>query len=318
MVNGAYIPQRNFARSHRVVWKTSDADPGGDDDLKQVFETASAEGSGAVVTDSYLIGNRYIARLRAAGFYVVAIDDLARFPFPCQLVVNFGMHARQLSYQSSSGDTSFLLGPQYALLRPEFWHVDSRTIDDIVQNVLITIGGSDPHNLMPRMLASLDELSDKFTITAVIGPFFENRREIELSRDRCGRRVRLVDDPCLVRDHMLQADLAVSAGGETLYELAATGTPCVAFQVADNQSDNIQGMAAQGVLWSAGAVGDADLLDHVKTTTQRLIQSARTRLEMSKAGQLLIDGHGASRVVEMILRDFDSTLGAKETRTVPK
>jgi UDP-2,4-diacetamido-2,4,6-trideoxy-beta-L-altropyranose hydrolase len=268
-------------------------------DLTETVAMATHYNCDAVIVDSYRVDDGYLGNLRAAGFFVVAIDDLARYPFPCQLVVNGNADASQLPYGSSSGDTRFLLGPQYALLRQELWDVPDRTVRETVNNVLVTLGSTDPHNLMPQLLGVIDQMAGNFTVTVVVGPFFENRNEVETVASRCQRVVRMVDSPDSVRELMLEADLAVSAGGQTLYELAAMGTPAVALQVADNQSGSLSAIAGRGVVRMAGCVGDPALLANVEREVQRLLGDVDARKDMTAAARRLGMGQGAIRVAEV-------------------
>jgi len=274
--------------------------PGSERDLKEVLDLSYRNKCDVAVLDSYYLNSAYLAALRKSGLFVVAIDDLARFPFPCQLVVNSGARAQQLLYTSSSGDTEFLLGPKYVSLRPEFWDIGRREVHVEVQNVLLTVGGGDPHNLIPRLLVSLDRMSGNFGVTAMIGPFSQNLDEVEQTVESCTRMVSLVKDPVLVRDLMLQADLAISAGGQTLYELAATGTPTIGLQVAENQAQNLHALEAEGVLTVAGSARDSDLLPRVMAAVQQMVETSELRKRMSMTGQRLIDGRGATRVAEFI------------------
>ena len=269
-------------------------------DLEQALDMALRHGCDGVVVDSYDVNADYLDELRSSGLYVVAIDDLARFPFPCQLVVNGGAHAQQLHYGSSSNDTSFLLGTRYALLRPEFWEIPFRAVRDSVRTVLVTLGAGDPHDLMPRLLDLLDGLPDDFAVTAILGPFFKNHAEVQRTVSACRRPVRLVDAPRSVHDLMLEADLAVSAGGQTLYELAATGTPTVAVQVADNQSNHLRALAAEGAVRVAGCAGDAGLVDSVGKEVLGLMESSDARKKMAAVGRRLVDGRGAVRVAKVL------------------
>ena len=277
-------------------------EPGNSGDLKQTLAMLARYRCDAVVVDSYHVEADYLGRLRAAGLFVVAVDDLARYPFPCQLVVNGGAYAPQMPYRALLGDTTFLLGAQYALLRPEFWNIPTRTVRDTVRTLLVTLGGADPHNLMPGFLGLLDGLPADFTVTAIVGPFFENRAAVEHTARGCLRVVQLVDGPESLRDLMLEADLAVSAGGQTLYELAATGTPTVAVEVANNQAPNLKALAADGVLRVAGCLGQAGLLDRLGETVQTLLDNQDARATMSGAGQRLVDGRGAVRVAEVMVK----------------
>ena len=273
---------------------------GGAEDMRQVLSHARSRGANVVVVDSYKTESDYLLGLRKAGLYVVVLDDLALFEFPNQLVINASAFASRLPYISSSGDTRFLLGTEYALLSPEFWNVPVRNTHEDVKRVLVTVGGEDQNNLMPRLLDLLQDLPGEFDVTVIVGPFFRNRAQINSAVDNSRRRVRLVEFGHSIRDVMLESDIAISAGGQTLYELAATGTPTVAIQVADNQNNNLQGLADRGVLRLGGRVGDSDVTKVIRRELLEMIQSVRVRKELSAAGQRIVDGQGAPRVAEEI------------------
>ncbi len=100
---------------------------------------------------------------------------------------------------------------------------------------------------------------------------------------------------------MLKADLAISAGGQTLYELAAAGTPTVAIQVADNQAPSVRALVAKGTVYMGGCVGEAQLLDRVSEVVKMLLADNDTRARMIAAGQQLLDGQGARRIAEVMV-----------------
>jgi UDP-2,4-diacetamido-2,4,6-trideoxy-beta-L-altropyranose hydrolase len=270
-------------------------------EVKQVRAFADKQGAGVVAVDSYAARQDYLTALRDAGLYVVAIDDLALFPFPCQLVVNGGAQARQLPYTSSSDDTRFLLGPKYALLSREYWRGNKRSLHKTVRKILITMGGSDAHRLTPRLLNALDELHGKFAVTAIVGPLYQNPAEVEGVAEHCHRPSRILVNPKSIRNSLLSADIAISAGGQTLYELAATGTPTVAIQVADNQKDSLRALTAKGVNVAAASAADPQLIEKVKNSVTKLISDYETRCTMSGSGQRLVDGKGALRTAKVIL-----------------
>lgn len=275
----------------------------GANDLAQTIAMAASHRCAVIVVDSDYEGAEYLSQLRDDGFFVCAIEDIAPHPFPCQLVVNGDAHARQLSYDSSSGDTLFLLGPEYCILRREFWKIPSRVMRDVVQNVLVTLGGADPYNLMPRVLGLLGELPGTFTVTAIIGPFFENLSEVEAAAERVRRPVRLVHLPDSVRDLMREADMAVSAGGQTLYELACVGCPTVAVRMASNQDGQLQVSVDAGLIRAVGRADERSVVIAIGDAVLSLLRNPRARAAMSAAGQRLVDGQGALRVAETILAE---------------
>ncbi|MBI3126009.1 MAG: UDP-2,4-diacetamido-2,4,6-trideoxy-beta-L-altropyranose hydrolase [Candidatus Tectomicrobia bacterium] len=278
-------------------------------DMERTIGLAAQRGCTAAVVDGYGAGPDFLRGLREGGLYVAAVDDLCRELFPCQLAVNGGVHAKELRPQSSTGDTAFLFGPEYALIRPELWNVPARAVRAEVSSILLTLGGTDDFNLMPVLLRALDALPGVFAVTAILGTYFTDGEAILRAAAECGKKVRLVESPTSVRDLMLGADLAVSAGGQTLYELAVAGTPAVAIQLAENQAGQLRGFAGAGFARLAGVAGRDDVVAGVREQVLPLLADAAAREAMAAAGRALIDGRGAIRVAERILGEVSPAAG---------
>jgi len=272
-------------------------DAAGIEDWQQASDTARAHHCGAVVVDSYDVDDKYFQALRRDGLRVVAIDDLALHSFSAHLVVNGGAAARSIRYQSATGDTSFLLGPEYALLGEWFADVPARAVAREVRTILVAVGGGDAGAALRRILDIVDGLAGAFTVTVVLGPFANDSDPIART---CRHAVTVVRAPAQLRELMLSADMAVSAAGQTLYELAATGTPAVGVKLFDNQAANLRALAAAGVVAGAGCITDAGFDAHLSSAISALLKSETARTIMSEAGPRLIDGRGATRVAEAV------------------
>ncbi len=305
-VGCAFLTNRNRDAESRTIELGFDAvaagggPTGSSEDLQRTLSVAEEIGCRAVVVDSYNVDSDYVMSLRRAGLLVACVDDLNQHPFPAHIVTNGGAHATGLKYLSGTGDTTYLLGPEFALLGPEYGRPTNRTGDGTVENVLVTLGGSDPRLLMPGLLSMLDDVTGSFQVTAIIGPFFGNRAKVEASARSSRRAVRLVCDPPSMRDHQLEADMAISAGGQTLYELAATGTPAVALQMVANQRESLEALEAGGVVRHAGFVEEPALLGKIADEVTKLLSDPEAREKMSLAGRTCVDGAGASRVAAEI------------------
>lgn len=271
-------------------------------DLSFTLNCLERDKAQVVVVDCRAVNRNCLWDLREAGHFVVSIDDLAELTFPSHLVVNGNVYAQELSYRSATGDTRFLLGTDYVMLRPEFWDVPPRVLGDSVRRILLTLGGMDRHNLMPKLIGLLDDLSGDFGITAIIGPFFENRREVEEASRRSQRPVQLIYAPESVRDIMLEADLAISGAGQTLYELARLGCPTVALQAAPDQQQHLHALVEAGVVCAGGSSSESNLTE-VRGAILSLLADRGARSLMSAAGQRLVDGQGAHRVARTILAE---------------
>ena len=260
-----------------------------------LLDRARAHGSDAIVVDSYRVAPMELERLRASGATLVAIDDLAAAPSPCHVVVNGGAAARHLPYRSLHGDTRFLLGPEYALLRPEFWSRSPRKTRETDDAILLSTGGGEATAVTRRILAALDALPANFAIEVLVGPLVDPAA-IATVGVTCRHAVRLHHDPPYVRDLLLGADLAVSGAGQTLSELAWAGCPTVAFALAENQRANLGAMAALGAVRSVGFAGAAPFAAAVRAAVEPLLVDRAAREAMGEAGRRAIDGRGAQRV----------------------
>lgn len=256
---------------------------------------ARVHGSDAIIVDSYRVAPAQLERLRASGVCLIAIDDLAPAPSPCHVVINGGAAARELPYRSVHGDTRFLLGPEYALLRPAFWSRAERKRRESVDTLLVTVGGADPTSVTRRLLEALDALAADLSIEVLVGPLSDPAPLGALTA-ACRHAVRLHRDPPNLHDLLLEADLAVSAAGQTLSELAWAGCPTVAFALADNQWSNLRALAALGVVRSAGSADAPGFPGSVRAAVDALLADRAARQAMSEVGRRTIDGRGALRV----------------------
>lgn len=254
----------------------------------------------AIVADSYELTTSDFRALAGLGRAVVAIDDLADRELPVHLVVNGSVGAPQLRYWGSP-HTRYLLGPRYIPLRQEFAQPPARIITNEVRRVLITLGGSDPHGLTVRLVRWVAKALGGVTQDVVVGPYFPDVEAIRMETLAGVGPITLHENPPAMRDLMLSADLAICGGGQTTYELAATGTPAIAIRLAENQTFNLRGLAEAGTLVWVGDAGDADLESALTDALVALANHPEQRAEMSRRGRELVDGQGAARVAEAIM-----------------
>lgn len=199
-------------------------------------------------------------------------DDDVRLDYPAGLIVN-GSPVTLASDYPGSSQHELLLGPECQSLRPAFWEVAERSVNADLTRALVVFGGTDVRNLGPTVAERM------------------RRAYPDVEFDVVGTS-RSAEE---MRDAMLAADVAITAAGQTLYELACTGTPAVAIWVAENQEPQARAFEQTGAVvlagrWSEPHIGDA-LVERLGELTPRPI-----RQRMATAGQALVDGQGASRV----------------------
>ena len=196
-------------------------------------------GADAVILDSYLAKSGLYKKIAGRVKLAVYVDDNNRINYPKGVVINGSIYAKELDYPKRK-DSVYLLGTKFLALRREFLKVRRKKIGKEINTVMITFGGDDSKNMTPRVLNLLVAEFPQFTKKVMIGQSFNNVQQIIKVADS---RTELMyySDSRKMRDCMRAADIAVSAAGQTLYELARSGVPTVAVAVAKNQLNNIIG-----------------------------------------------------------------------------
>ena len=97
---------------------------------------------------------------------------------------------------------------------------------------------------------------------------------------------------------LVECDVAVVAGGVTLYEACALGTAVVAWAVVPDQRRAIGAFAGHGAVIDAGSVDGGP--DSAASGVARLIADQRLREGLATRARRLVDGRGADRVAERI------------------
>ncbi len=296
--------RRRLRDERFAVWRI-DARPGGPGDCHLMGLIAERIRPDWIAMDGYAFDATYQKAMRQHASRVLVVDDFAHAEcYTCDVILNQNLNADPSLYVRRDSGTRLLLGPRYALLRAEFSDLlppsESRTGSG--RRVLVTFGGSDPHNMTQRVLESLTLVDDlPLDIVVLLGP--ENNRHRCLSglAARMRHAVRLVHDPLDVATLMRDTDLAISAAGSTCWELSYLGVPQILIITADNQQAIARQLAERGGQRSLGWCADwqAHKLAH---SVRDVLRNKNQRDAMAHAARKLVDGRGAGRVVDVLWR----------------
>jgi spore coat polysaccharide biosynthesis protein SpsF len=243
-----------------------------------------------------------VRRWREAGVLVIDIDDpedkrreadLCFYPPVPQV--------REMDWSGFGG--RLLCGWEWALLRPQFAGGGDRGMRaaNAPPVILVAMGGADPAHLTELAARALDLVEVPFTAVFVLGRAYPRGGELEgmLSKVRYPHRVmRDVPDMAAL---MAKSDLAVAAFGVTAYEMAAMGLPAVSLEISADHQQSASLLAAEGIAVSLGdyrKVTPRHLADEVKA----LLGDPARRREMGKRAAAMVDGRGAARMADLIVR----------------
>ncbi|WP_295407568.1 UDP-2,4-diacetamido-2,4,6-trideoxy-beta-L-altropyranose hydrolase [uncultured Thiocystis sp.] len=176
-----------------------------------------------------------------------------------------------------------------------------RPRDGLVRRVLVFFGGTDPDNMTGRALSALDHPAlAHLELDLVVGA--NNPHHDVLAEQALHRPGTLLHGPRPhLADLMSEADLAIGAGGTTTWERCCLGLPSLVVSIADNQRPACTALAADGVIQYLGH-GDQVTVAALRDAILRIVSDADRLRAFTRNGEALVDGEGAVRVVDMLLR----------------
>ncbi len=185
----------------------------------------------------------------------MVIDDLANRKHNCDIILDQNYYAdMKLRYQGLVPKyCNQLLGPEYALLRKEFY-VAKKTLrkrSGTIKNILVFFGGSDPSNETGKTLEALIQLkTTDLAINVVVGASNPHKDSLKLICD-----INNFNYLCQVSNMaqlMAEADLAIGAGGTTTWERCFLELPSIVIAIAENQVGLCEEAAKAGVITFLG------------------------------------------------------------------
>jgi UDP-2,4-diacetamido-2,4,6-trideoxy-beta-L-altropyranose hydrolase len=274
--------------------------PGSIDDAIQTSCYAHQVEADWIVVDGYHFGTNYQRIIKNQKCRLLLIDDLGNFEYYyADLILNQNIYAHEELYGNREPYTQLLLGTRYALLRREFlkWRGWRREIPEVARRVLVTMGGSDPDNVTLKVIQALQQVDvDGLEAIVVVGGSNPNHEELQAAVQDSRFPIRLESNVTDMPELMAWADVAVSAGGSTCWELAFMGVPALVTILASNQYPIAESLNAIGCAVNLGWYEDVSPTETAQALTQ-LLRAPGTRAEMSKHGRQLVDGDGVDRAL---------------------
>ena len=259
-----------------------------------------------LIVDHYALDQRWERKMRTVCQNIMVIDDLADRVHDCDLLLDQSMGRSASDYLDIVGTkTRMLLGPKYALLRPEFarWRANSlaRRQSPKLRHILVSMGGVDQNNVTGRVLTALNgcclPLLEK--ITVILGPHAPWRDAVNTAATGMQVPTTVFSGVENMAELMSSCDLAIGAGGTTTWERCILGVPSVLLVLADNQLNIAKHMAQ-----SNAALAICDLkaletslvafLEHFELSS-KLAMYARNSADM-------LDGSGVGRTIRNLMR----------------
>lgn len=252
-----------------------------------------------ILVDSYYVTDAYLERLKQYG-KVVLMDDLQEHTYPVDGVINYNVFASEEKYHSlyAGKDTACYLGGKYVPVRKQFQDAPY-IVRNQVKQVLITTGGGDVDNIAGQIWEAIYRKDLIFhVLVGRFSPHFEKWQQLAKNHENLQIHFDVKDMASL----MEACDLAITAGGSTIYELSAVGVPFICFSYAKNQEALVEYVGEQKIAGSAGAwhLDREACLKKLQELFGQLCTDIRMRENYFKKERILIDGLGAERIAEVL------------------
>lgn len=240
-----------YARWLGVSWKT-DAEQ-----TRNILDTQDCVDW--LIVDHYALDVNWEKSVKDCVKKIMVIDDLANRCHDCDILLDQNLTK---NYQSRYDDLvpaycKKLLGPRYALLRPEFHQARPEArVRDKIQRILVFFGGVDLSNETAKAIMAIASLNKPDIISdVVVGKSNQRKEEI---RALCSQYPNF-NYYCQVNNMaelMLKADLAVGAGGATTWERCYLGLPAINIVIAKNQEEVSAALNEKGIINNLGCFSE--------------------------------------------------------------
>ena len=255
-----------------------------------------------LVVDHYALDARWERLMRPHVGNIMAIDDLADRAHECDLLLDQNLGRQPDDYRELvPSDCMLLVGPRYALLRPEFAALREYSLQrrqtPALKQVLITMGGVDQLNATGRVLEALRQvpLPDDCRICVVMGAKSPWLAEVEALAVTLPWPTEVRVNVSNMAELMAQSDLAIGAAGGTAWERCCLGLPTILVVLASNQREAATHLAATEAAHVVASV------DEIPGSVARLLLSLCREqsilVQLSSASAAISDGVGAQRVL---------------------
>ena len=259
----------------------------------------------AVVIDHYGVERTQEQALRINGRRLVVIDDLADRRHACDLLVDPGYGRRREHYDGLIDvDCATLVGPSHALVRPEFGSARQRALGrrakhGPVARALVALGLTDVGGATARVVTALSDVLGDARLDIVLGAEAPSLPELRAAA-QSDRRLHLWVDTAEMASLMADADIAIGAGGSSVWERATVGLPAGTLVLAENQRAMIDHMAGSGFTLALD-VAQPGFEPRLREAWARLVDDRQLRWDLSARSSELCDGRGAERVAEAMM-----------------
>jgi UDP-2,4-diacetamido-2,4,6-trideoxy-beta-L-altropyranose hydrolase len=262
-----------------------------------------------LIVDHYSLSEKWEKELRQYVKKIFIIDDIANRKHDCDLILDQNWFKNmETRYKSFVPVTCIgLLGPKYALLRPEFAYFRKKfnPRNEIVKRVFVFFGGSDPHNLTSMTIKALSnpELAH-LKVEVVIGDNNPHEDEI-LNLIKSIKNINFHKQVSNIASIMSKTDFSIGGGGVNLWEKVCLGLPSMVISLSENQKVQLSDLKNEEIIHFIGDVSIVNT-DIIKKNILFFCKNFSILKKQTNKIKKIVNGNGVNIVTDFLISDMSN------------
>ncbi len=265
---------------------------------------AAIAGMDWLIVDHYAFDARWQHGLADGVGQIMVIDDLADRPHTAALLLDQNLGRESCDYDGKvPDDCRRLIGPSFALLRPEFAAIRGESLerrkDAELSHLMVSMGGTDTIDATSTVLHVLAHanLPGNLRISVVMGKHAPALERVRALATQMPWPTEVLVDVRDMAALMADADLIVGAGGSTIWECCCLGLPGIIVETAANQAGVVAAMTAAGVVLGTGPLSAPEFGERFKDALGKSLGALGV---LSARMARICSGDGASQVADLM------------------
>lgn len=257
-----------------------------------------------LVVDHYSLDVTWERLVAAHAQHILVIDDLADRTHHCDLLLDQNLGREIADYANRvPSQCAVLVGPGYALLRPEFAALRGHSLKARCQgelrSICVAMGGVDAPDASGKILEALRRWGSKkcIEVSVIMGaaaPALESVKQLALTMPWPTRVLVGISN---VAEVLADSDLVIGAVGGSAWERCALGVPSLMVVLAQNQRPGATALAKEG---AALMIGEVDEIEVRLPVLLAQVEHNQVLKTMSEHAAKLVDGRGTDALVSRL------------------
>ena len=249
-------------------------------DAKQTINILKNHNIDWIVVDHYGISQLWHKKIKKKIKKLIVIDDIASKQYFCDVIINqnYNLRYKDLYKNRLKINTKKFLGPKYSLIDADYMKYKRKKnkASNMIKNVFIYFGGDDSNNLIQK---TIDAMSDKRLNYLNLFIVLPQNVEKELMKYYKNLSLKYQNIFIYHQQRSLaliisKCDIAIGAGGSTLWERIYFLLPSFIISTANNQVMACKSLAKNNII---NYLGDAKYInkDKISDTLYKVLNDEK-------------------------------------------